>query len=207
MLMRVLLPILTFAVLLSGCVSPPQTSSSKGIASAAAAAQKRGDWTTAAQLWEQAIQKENGFWTLEFARSPKLMAIYYYELGRSLGVLGQYDDAEKNLSRALRLDEKLNGPKGMDLAELARLNHARANNARAASFFDQIFPRMDETSEEDPAAYIALLTEAATVYEAVGQNRRAAELKTKAEKFSARHPNAKIPNDYGWTPYKTGNSN
>jgi tetratricopeptide (TPR) repeat protein len=200
--MRSLVTILAFAILLLGCVSTPQKRPSAGIANAAAAAQKRGDWVSAAQLWEQAIQKENGFWRPEFSRSPRLLAIYYYELGRSLGVVGQYEDAEKNLLQALRLDEKFSGPKGMDLVELARLNHAFSNNDRASSFFDQILPRVDEVSGADPAAYIALLAEAATVYRAVGENSRASELSAKAEKFSAGHPNAKFADDYGWTPYK-----
>jgi tetratricopeptide (TPR) repeat protein len=199
--MRVTLVILAFAVLLNGCASAPQMSSAS-LASAASAAEKRDDWAGAAQLWEQAIQKENGFWQPEFSRSPKIIAIYHYELGRSLGVLGHYEDAERHLLQAFRLDEKFNGPKGMDLVELARLNHARGNDARAASFFDQILPRMDEVAEADPAAHIALLHEAASVYQNIGQNNRAAELNTKAQKFSALHPNARFADDYGWTPYK-----
>ncbi|MFN7140123.1 MAG: tetratricopeptide repeat protein [Limisphaerales bacterium] len=131
-----------------------------------------------------------------------MIAIFYYELGRSLGVLERYDEGEKHLLHALRLDEKFNGPKGMDLVELARLNHARGNYVRAASFFDQVLPRMDEVSDADPAAYIALLQEAAVVYQKLGQNSRAAELKTKAQRFSSRYPNAKFPKGYGWTPYK-----
>jgi tetratricopeptide (TPR) repeat protein len=197
-----LLTILGFAALLIGCVSTPREGSNPNIANEASAAQKRGDWALAAQLWKQAIEKENGFWRPEFSRSPRLMPIYYYELGRSLGVLEQYDNAEKNLLQALRFDEGSNGPKGMDFVELARLNHASGNNARAASFLAQVLPRVDETAEAGPAAYIALLNEAAAVYQALGQNSRASELKEKAEKFSARHPNAKLPDDYGWTPYK-----
>lgn len=199
--MRVTLVILAFAVLLNGCGSAPQLSSAN-LANAASAAQKRDDWASAAQLWQQAIQKENGFWQPEFSRSPRIIAIYYYELGRSLGVLGKYEDAERHLLQAFRLDEKFNGPKGMDLVELARLNYARGNYARAASFFDQILPRMDAVAEANPAAYIALLHEAASVYQNIGQNSRAAELNTKAQEFSARHPNARFPDNYGWTPYK-----
>lgn len=190
------------AVALSGCISAPRTSAGASTARAAVAAQKRGDWEIAARLWREAIEKENGFWRPEFARSPRLIAIYYYELGRSLGVLEQYEEAEKDLLQALRLDEKSNGPKGMDLVELARLNHACGNDARAASFFNKVLPRMDEASEADPAAYIALLNEATAVYQRVGQNNRASELKTKVEKFSERHPKAKFADDYGWTPYR-----
>jgi len=200
--MRLLHTILASTLLLVGCVTPIQKSPSVSTANAAGAAEIRGDWAAAAQLWEQAIEKEKGFWKPELARAPKLLAIYYYELGRSLGVLGKYDEGEKHLLQALELDEKFNGPKGMDLVELARLNHARGNNARAASFFDQLLPRIDETAEAGPAAYIALLNEAVSVYQSVGQNSRAAELKSKAEKFASRHPKAKFPDDYGWTPYK-----
>ena len=66
------------------------------------------------------------------------------------------------------MDEKFHGPKGMDLVELARLNYARGNNARAASFFNQVLPRMDKISEDDPAAYIALLNEATAVFQGLG---------------------------------------
>src|SRR5437764_1405070 len=124
-------------------------------------------------------------WRPEFARPTKRMAVYHYELGRSLGVLGRYDEAETNLLQALALDEKLNGPKGTDLVELGRLNHARGNDDRAASFLNQILPRLDEASDAAPAAYIALLEEAAAVYQAVHQDSRAEELKAKAQKFAA----------------------
>jgi tetratricopeptide (TPR) repeat protein len=201
--MQVRLAVLVFTVLLSGCVTAPRTSPSAALANAASTAQKRGDWAVAAQLWEQAIEKETtGLWRPEFAASPRLRAIYHYELGRSLGVLEKYDEGEKNLLQALRLDEQSNGPKGMDLVELARLNHARGNNDRAASFINQFLPRLDEASEADPAAYIALLNEVIAVFQALDQNSQASELKAKAEKFSARHPNAKIADNYGWTPYK-----
>jgi tetratricopeptide (TPR) repeat protein len=227
--MRTCLVIVGLALLLSGsgCGSDPENNAfgavgaawvnhqNKSVASKTHAAQSqgdlgaqaqdaqlRGDWATAAQLWEQAIKSENGFWTPELSRAPKRMAVYYYELGRSLGVLERYDEGEKDLLQALRLDEKFNGPKGMDFVELARLNHARGNNARAASFFDRFLPRLDETREKDTPAYIALLNEAAMVYHALGQNDRASELKAKAKKFSASHPNAKFSADYSWTPYK-----
>ena len=200
--MRTALTVFVLSVLLTGCNSRPPLRSAS-LANAASAAQKKGDWASAAQLWEQAIQKENGFWKPEYSPSPKIIAIYNYELGRSLGVLGQCENAEKHLLEALRLDEQFDGPKGMDLVELARLNHACGNNARAISFFGQVLPRMDEVAEADPAAYLALLQEAASVYQTVGQTNRAADLNAKAQKFSARHPDAKFTDDYGWTPYKS----
>lgn len=198
--MRNFLAILTFTLFVSGCVSAPPTTS-KSSANAGMAAQKRGDWVAAAQLFQQAIDKEQGIYSAEFNRHPQLLAIYYYELGRSLGVLRRYDAAENNLRQALHLDEKTNGPKGMDLTELARLNHARGDNKRAATYFDQILPRMDEASEADPGAYLALLREAASVYRAVGQTERSAELEQKADRFSRSHPKASLPSGYGWTPY------
>lgn len=198
--MRILLAIVTFTLFVSGCVSDSPTRS-KSVANAATAAQKRGDWATAAQLWKQAIEKENGVYTAEFTRHPRLLAIYYYELGRSLGVLKNYDEAEKSLLQALRLDERSNGPKGMDLTELARLNHARGDNVRASTYFNQVLPRMDEVSEADPAAYVALLREAVTVFQALGQTDRAGELEKKANQFSRGHPKANLPSGYGWTPY------
>jgi tetratricopeptide (TPR) repeat protein len=197
-----LISLIVSLAILNGCGSAPRGGSNATTASAAASAQKRGDWTRAAQLWRQAIEEERGIWRPEYARPTRRSAVYHYELGRSLGVLGQYDDAEKNLLQAFALDEKLNGPKGMDLVELARLNHARGNDRRAASFFDQVLPRLDEIADTNPAAYAALLDEAAAVYEALHQNSRAGELRAKAEKFLARHPNPKFPDDYGWTPYK-----
>jgi tetratricopeptide (TPR) repeat protein len=202
--MRIGLIISVLALLFAGCASERPIDRSRSIASEAGSAEMRGDWAASAQLWEQAIVIEKGIWDdPELANSPKLITIYYYELGRSLGVLGQYNEAEKNLLQALRLDQKLNGPKGMDLVELARLNHARGNNIRAASFFDQVIPRTNEISEKDPATYVALLYEAVITYQALGQNDRATELKVKAEKFSANHPNLKPLDNYSWTPYKT----
>ncbi len=198
--MRSLILLFIATLLFSGCVSAPKSNSAT-IANAAAAAQKRGDWTAAARLWEEAIQKENGFWKPELSRAPKILAIYYYELGRSLGVLRRYEEAEKNLLQALDLDEKSSGPIGMDLVELIRLNHARGDQTRAVSFFEQVSPRLDEVSESNPAAYIAFLREASEIFQALGKVSRAADLKVKAERFAVNHPEAKFPKDYGWTPY------
>jgi tetratricopeptide (TPR) repeat protein len=201
--MRISLALVALALLLNACVIERPTNRSGSIAREAHAAQLRSDWVSAAQLWEQAIRVEKGIWSdPELANSPKLMAVYYYELGRSLGVLGQYEDSERDLLQALRLDKKFNGPIGMDLIELARLNHARGDNVRAASFFDQVIPRADEISEKDPAGYVAMFNEAASVAKALGQNERAAELEAKAAKVSVNHPNLKFPDDYSWTPYK-----
>lgn len=201
--MRVGLSIIVLSLYVCGCVTESATDRSRLVARQANVAEKHGDWMTSAQLWEQAINIEKGIWDdPELSNSPKLIAVYYYELGRSLGVLGKYDDAERNLLEALRLDEKFNGPKGMDLVELARLNHAHGDNARAASYLDKVVPRIDEVSEHVPAQYFALLTEAAAIYEAVGQNDQTAALKTKAEKFSESHPVLKPLDDYDWTPYK-----
>jgi len=201
--MRVGLSIIVLSLFVCGCVTESTTDRSRSVANGANAAEKRGDWMTSAQLWEQAINIEKGIWDdPELSTSPKLIAIYYYELGRSLGVLGKYDDAERNLLEALRLDEKFNGPKGMDLVELARLNHAHGDNARAASYLDKVVSRIDEVSEHVPAQYFALLTESAAIYEAVGQSNQASKLKIKAEKFSESHPALKALDDYDWTPYK-----
>ena len=65
---------------------------------------------------------------------------------------------------------------------------------------------MDEISEADPAGTLALLKEAAEVYDAVGRIGRAAELKAKAKAFAARHPKAEFPSGYGWTPYKVASA-
>jgi len=195
--MRNHLLLVVLMVLATGCLSKRPSDPSKPIASGAHAAQMQGDWARASQLWEQAIRIEKGIWHgPELANSPKLAAVYYYELGRSLGVLGQYDDAERNLLEALRLDKKINGPIGMDFVELARLNHARGDNVRAAYYFDLVIPRTDEVSEQDPAGYVALLNEAASVYKSLGQNDRVARLEAKATKVSASHPNLKFPDSY-----------
>jgi tetratricopeptide (TPR) repeat protein len=201
MKMRIYLATTALSFLLAGCVMEGPTNRSGSIASEAHAAQLRGDWARAAQLWEQAIRIEQGIWEdPELANSPKLMAIYYYELGRSLGVLGLYDEGEKDLLQALRLDKKFNVPIGMDLTELARLNYARGNNTQAAFYFKQIMPHLDEAISKNPAESIAIMNEAAFVAKALGDNEWATQLKEKSEIVSNSHGNLKLPED--WTPYK-----
>src|SRR5688500_535510 len=103
--MRIVLTFLVVAAFLTGCATRPTGLTST--AHAAAAAQKRGDWAAAVQLWQQAIKEEQGIWRQhEMARPSERLAIFYYELGRSQGVVGQFDAAEKNLFEALRLDER-----------------------------------------------------------------------------------------------------
>jgi tetratricopeptide (TPR) repeat protein len=201
MKMRICLATAVLSFLLAGCVIERPTNRSGSIASEAKAAQLRGDWAKAAQLWEQAIKMEQGIWEdPELANSPKLMAIYYYELGRSLGVLGLYDEGEKDLLQALRLDKKFNVPIGMDVTELARLNYARGNKAQAAFYFKQLMPHLDEAINKNPAESVVLMNEAASVAKALGDNEWATQLKEKSEIVSTSHKNLKLPED--WTPYK-----
>lgn len=188
------------AILFNGCAMQPGASRTGSIAQEAHDAQMRGDWESALRLWKQAIQVEQGLWSdPELANRPKLVAIYYYEAGRSAGVQGRYDEADSDLKIALRLDQRFNGPQGMDLVELARLNHARGDNVQAVAYFKQIIPRADETIDRVPDQYVAVMTEAAVAARATGDMDLAGQLEAKAKKVSDQHPGLKAPAD--WTPY------
>ncbi|HEV2694798.1 MAG TPA: hypothetical protein VG347_18020 [Verrucomicrobiae bacterium] len=193
--------VLALALMTGGCATHSKAGGGGSIAEQAHDAQLKGDWENAFQLWKQAIQAEQGLWSdPELATRPKLLAVYYYEAGRSAGVVGRYDEADFDLKVALRLDEKFNGPRGMDMVELARLNHARGDNTWAIYYLRQILPRADETIGHVPEQYVALMIEAAAVAKATGDMNLASRLEAKAKAVSDRHPGLKPPSD--WTPYK-----
>jgi len=182
---------------LTGCISRPVERAPS--AHHAHAAQERGDWAEAARLWSQAIQEQKGMWKANFISDPQRLAVFYYELGRCEGALCQWEAAERDLNQALALDEK-RGPVWMDLTELARLNHAHGNHARAESYFDRLFADMPEEQvmTKDPVGYSALLLEFSNTVDALGKKEKGAQLRAKAEKARSTS-NAAVPKD--WTPY------
>jgi tetratricopeptide (TPR) repeat protein len=203
-ILKNILPVLLIAMAFaygSGCAMPSPGQRSRSAVLEAQTAETQGNWQSAAASWQRAINIEQGIWKdPERANSPKRLAMYYYELGRSLGALGRYDESERALHRALRLDQKYGGPMGMDYAELARLYHTNGYITKSASCFHIVMQHLDEVDNIDPAEYLAVVNEAAVVAKASGDSAWAEKLEAKAKNYSTAHPNLTIPGD--WTPYK-----
>lgn len=195
-----LLLILLGLRLMAGCVSHPVSSTGHE----AHAAQLRGDWVDAVQLWRQAIQEQKeqkGIWNEQFAGPSARSAVLYYELGRSEGVICQWDEAARDLNQALQLDEIFHGPVWMDLVELGRACHAHGNNSQAEVYFDRLFARMpvDEVARRDADGLIAVCEEAGDVAAALGKFEKSGQFHDKAASLRNTYPQATTPKD--WTPY------
>lgn len=133
---------------------------------AAQAALHRDDWSTADRCWARVLVEADS------ATLPvSILTTAHYEHGRSQGVLGHFAEAERELLRALELDEQNQGETYMDLTELARLNYDQHKYETAIGYFKRAFPILERTgvAQASPAAMIDLLTEYADCLSRVGR--------------------------------------
>jgi len=89
----------------------------------------------------------------------------------------------------------------MDATELARMYHAKGDNAAAESLFKKLFVGMPEKRmmQSDPEGYVALMQEAAVVAQITGKPEQHDALRAKAQKLFDKDPKISLPKD--WTPY------
>lgn len=160
------------------------------------AAQKRGDWEAARGYFRHCLQ----IWD-ELEGKAEARAFFLYEYGRSVGVLGQFAEAEGFLKQALTLDQQTKGAVRMDLGELALLNLSQNKYAEATTYFDALFKLIDSDAQNNviPAERLYMLHAYADCLAKVGRLDDAVAIRARAEEILTAHPGLQPKAD--WTPY------
>lgn len=148
------LVIIVSILLLAACVTVVRPS--QGIYSGDIA-YVRGDYAQAKNSYYSALQvamQQN--WKPHIASAK-------YGLGRSLGQLCEFNEAEKYLTEAANLESEISGGKGAHLSqdyfELARLYYDYGAYAKAIPFFHKALPIVEElgVASSDPIGYANVL--------------------------------------------------
>jgi tetratricopeptide (TPR) repeat protein len=174
----------------------PRSGQSLAYSTGGHTAEAHGDWEIAQKFFARAVvygEKE---------QIPKMaMATTYYELGRCFGVLGDFDESESNLKRALSADTDSGQETFMDLTELARLNMARGRFSDAIGYFETDFRRLVAANADmtSPIAYADLLAEYAECLKKVGRTKDADEALQRSAALRSANPGKISITDH--TPY------
>lgn len=140
----------------SGCANPISAKTSTNYEQAASNALQSGDWATARVYLSKAIANAQLGRT-----SPTQLAVLHYEHGRASGVVCEFSDAEKSLTRAYELDKQTGDPTYLSLLELGRLMLDQAKFAEAAVYYERVIPELEanRVSTEDPIGFADIIDE------------------------------------------------
>ena len=163
---------------------------------AAMEAEKRNDWKYARVCCSRAVRYAEAEDV-----SKKTLAVDYYEYGRSLGVLSNFNEAELYLKKALALDQEEGGQTFLDLSELARLNYAQKRFPEAIGYYESDINALKaiRADEKSPGGFTDLLIEYAHSLREVGRASDSANVEAEIAKLKARHPDMHSGTDI--TPY------
>lgn len=129
-------------------------------------------------------------------------AVLDYEYGRTLGVTCQFNDAERYLLMAYKLDLTIKGPYYKDLIELGELNLDQRKWNSAITYFSQAMPALDNLDAETtmPLTYADILDEYGIALEAANEP-DGATMRQKAASIRKMHP--AVVSIWLRTPYGT----
>lgn len=172
-------------LLLTACVTaiPP----SQGIHSGNIA-YERGDYGQAKESFSSALHlatQQN--WKPHIATAK-------YGLGRSLGQLCQFNEAEKYLIEAATLEGEISGGKGIHLSqdyfELARLYYDYGKYDKAVPYFQEATALAEElgVSSSDPIGYANVLQDYAIALSKVGDANQAKAIEQKIATLRRSNP-------------------
>lgn len=192
------LAIVSVSILLTACVSSINKVTADNHAYAAHVAQSNNDWDTARRHWAKAlVNAQLG------DESTKKLAVFNYEYGRALGVTCFFDESEKYLQNAMKLDKQVSGPVYMSLLELARLNYDQNKFAQAVVYFEKLPTIYNEVKLDalDPIG-------TALVYEEYSVSLNRTNDKSKSKNFERKANSLRSYNPHNFskserTPYGT----
>lgn len=152
------------------------------------------DWNVAHRNWSVMAAFASKVETSSVASSRILL-----EYGRSLGVLCEFQEAERILRQAQQLFVSDKGSTHLVLIELARLNLAQKKYLSALSYLDEIFKHVANGTQSDiePGWHEEIVDEYAAALTAVGRDEQAIE---KRKHMQVRDPNITYEPGYR-TPY------
>ncbi len=166
-------------------VPSPQEEAVFRHAQAADTASASGDWSLSYREWRQAVA------AAEQAKLPATaLAVIYYEYGRAAGVTCHFAIAERYLDKAYQLDKRNDGPVYLALIELARVNLDQGKDARAADYFAQAIPLLEQIGapQQAPAEFARVLDEYARALRQLGRNQAAEQAAGRAAGLRKRFP-------------------
>jgi tetratricopeptide (TPR) repeat protein len=152
-------------------------------------AEASGNWRLAEENYERALAELSTASVPDAYRSMTM-----YNLGRARGYACKFDEAEKLLSDALRLEEKVSGPESgitsMRLFELGRLHLDRGEFEKSALYFGRGMATATKLGVEktDPIAFAASFDDYATALKGMGRNADADAAKKEADRIRAANP-------------------
>ena len=115
----------------------------------------------------------------------RVKAVYAYEYGRASGVICDWVESERGLSKALELDKKTNGLVHMSLVELARMYHAKGAFEESGKYFGLGKNELDKAQADtkDAIGYANILGEYAEVLSKLGSVEEAKALRKREEEI------------------------
>lgn len=156
----------------------------------------QGLWRKARDHWKAALQS-----SLSIEVDTTYQVILHYGYGRALGVLCDWDKAEKHLQKALELDRKSHGAFYLSLIELSRFYQAQNKFEQAKQHYDELLPALNErkAAVTDPFNTAELLDGYADTLEALGAKQLSKPYRDSA--FKLRKNAGKKPRELAKTPY------
>ncbi len=122
------------------------------------------------------------------------IATAQYGLGRSLGQLCQFSEAEKYLIEAANLESEISGGKGIhlpqDYFELARLYYDYGKYDKAVPYFQKAIPLAEElqVASSDPIGYANVLEDYAIALSKVGDANETKAIERRIATLRQSHP-------------------
>lgn len=152
------------------------------------------DWNVAHRNWSVMAA-----FTSKVDTPPATTSNVLFEYGRSLGVLCEFQEAERILRQAQQLFDRNKGPTHLVLIELARLNLAQKKYLTGLNYLDEIFKQIaiGSLNSIEPGWLEDIVEEYATALSAVGRDEQAVE---KRKLMRARDPDVLRAPEYR-TPY------
>jgi len=186
--MRVLF-LLSFVMLLVGCVSPINRLNAAKYHNWGLEAELAGNYQLAERNYERALINAR------LGHSPDAgMSMTMYNLGRVKGHLCKYNESQQLLTEALKLEEKVTGPDSgittMRLFELARLYFDREQYEKSLPYFARGIPAVKKLGIEtsDPIALADALDQYSIALEKTGKQQESIEFRQEANGLRAKNP-------------------
>ncbi|HEV3010892.1 MAG TPA: tetratricopeptide repeat protein, partial [Burkholderiales bacterium] len=132
---------------LASCADPVNQRNARQYHDWGLQAERAGNYVLAERNYERALVNAR------LGHSPDSgLSVVMYNLGRTKGYLCKYDESEKLLLEALRLEEKASGADGaltvMRLFELARLQYDRKLYDASLPYFERAIPAVARLGAE-----------------------------------------------------------
>jgi len=176
--------LLLIFIFLTGCVQSINLKQAEIHYNAGSQYEDKGDFISAKEQFAKALSDAR----LGKAK-PAAISMLTYNLGRVTGYACDFEQSEKLLIEALKLEEKVTGPSSgittMRLFELARLNYDQGKYAEAAKYYSRGLPLVEALNviESDPITFANALDEYSRALEETGNIDESIKIKTKSKKI------------------------